>query len=178
MVNNIRGGAKALLELGRDPQNRMLLISADVPAVTTEMYEWMVRTVQATDFDVVYSVADRSVMETHFPGSKRTYINLKGLHVCGGDVNAVRIGTAVGPMPFFDALSKHRKNPVQQASMVGFGLLLLLISGSLSLEEAEKRICKKLGITGKALLNPYPEVAMDVDKPFQLEIMRDYLCKR
>jgi hypothetical protein len=36
----------------------------------------------------------------------------------------------------------------------------------------------RLNITGKAIVCPYAEVGMDVDKLFQLEIMREDLKKR
>ena len=36
----------------------------------------------------------------------------------------------------------------------------------------------RLNIPGKAILCPYAEVGMDVDKLFQLEIMREDLKKR
>jgi hypothetical protein len=36
----------------------------------------------------------------------------------------------------------------------------------------------RLNITGKAVVCPYAEVGMDVDKPHQLEIMREDLKKR
>jgi hypothetical protein len=36
----------------------------------------------------------------------------------------------------------------------------------------------RLNITGKALVCPYAEVGMDVDKLFQLEIMREDLKKQ
>ena len=37
---------------------------------------------------------------------------------------------------------------------------------------------KRMNITGKAVVSPYAEVGMDVDKPHQLEIMRADLAKR
>jgi len=45
----------------------------------------------------------------------------------------------------------------------------------LSLQIAEKKFVQHLGLRGRALHCPYPELGMDVDKPFQLEIMREEL---
>ena len=38
--------------------------------------------------------------------------------------------------------------------------------------KVEQRIEKVLGFTGKAAICPYPEVAMDVDKPHHLDVVR------
>jgi hypothetical protein len=35
-----------------------------------------------------------------------------------------------------------------------------------------------MGFRGRAILCPYAEMGMDVDKPFQLEIMREDLAGR
>lgn len=56
--------------------------------------------------------------------------------------------------------------------MIGYGTLALLLAGRLSLESAIERVTKRLGISGNAHIAPFAEVAMDVDKPHQLEIMR------
>jgi hypothetical protein len=39
-------------------------------------------------------------------------------------------------------------------------------------------ISKRLNLSGKAIVCPFAEIGMDVDKPHQLEIMRHYLNRR
>jgi hypothetical protein len=75
-------------------------------------------------------------------------------------------------------ITDARKNPLKQAALIGYGTAARLLTGKLSLEQAETSIMQKLGITGKAIVCPYAEVGMDVDKPFQLEIMRADFKKR
>jgi hypothetical protein len=48
----------------------------------------------------------------------------------------------------------------------------------LTLEKAVEKITNKLDITGQAIVCPYAEVGMDIDKPHQLEIIRKDLKKR
>jgi hypothetical protein len=38
-------------------------------------------------------------------------------------------------------------------------------------------VSKRLGLRGRAVVCPYAEIGMDVDKPFQLEIMRADLSR-
>jgi hypothetical protein len=65
-----------------------------------------------------------------------------------------------------------RKNPIRQASLIGLDTVLLLLLKQLTIQEAVRRIGKRLEIRGRALDCPYAEIGMDVDKPFQLEIMQ------
>jgi hypothetical protein len=119
-------------------------------------------------------------MEKRYPGSKRTWTKLKGVEVCGGDVNVGRINMILGSenKEMWDKITDSRKNPLKQAELIGFGTALRLIFGQLTLERAVTDVMKRLNISGKAILCPYAEVGMDVDKLFQLEIMREDLKKR
>ncbi|MCJ7623986.1 MAG: nucleotidyltransferase family protein [Anaerolineaceae bacterium] len=175
IVNNIKAGAKELLKIHPDPEAKVLALSADVPAITPEIVDWLINEVEKTDHDIYYSIIKKDVMEARFPGSKRSFIHLKDIDVCGGDFNAARLGIAAGGHAFIDELSKQRKNVIKQAYMVGFGTVFLLLMRQLTLENAIARVCKQLDLTGRAILNPYAEVGMDVDKPFQLDIMRKEL---
>jgi molybdopterin-guanine dinucleotide biosynthesis protein A len=177
MVANILSGAHEIARL--DPTaTHALIVSADIPALSGEMVEWMIDQVEALDAEIYYNVIERRVMEARFPGSKRTYVRLKGLEVCGGDLNAIRLSLTQEDNPLWARLIAARKNPIQQASIVGFDTLLLLLLRQLTLQDALRAVCRRLGLRGQALVCPYAELGMDVDKPFQLEIMRQALAGR
>jgi hypothetical protein len=46
------------------------------------------------------------------------------------------------------------------------------------LEDAVKRVCDRIGIKGRAIVWPYAEPCMDIDKPSQLELLREDLAKQ
>jgi hypothetical protein len=54
----------------------------------------------------------------------------------------------------------------------------LLLMRLISLDSAVKTVSRRLKISGRAIICPYAEVGMDVDKPHQLEIIRQDLAKR
>lgn len=171
MLANIQAGARRLAQL--DPASTHLLVcSSDIPALRGEMVDWLIRQVLLGQDDLTYTVIQRQVMEARFPQSRRTYVRLKGQEFCGGDLNAVSMALALGEHPFTRRLIEARKSPVRQAALVGFDTLLLLLLGQLDLPQAEMRVSRKLGIRGHALPCPYAEMGMDVDKPFQLELLR------
>lgn len=175
MLNNIRAGAEQAIRL--DPTaSHALLASGDVPGLNAEIIEWILEQAKDLNLDLYYSIIDRTVMEAQFPQSRRTYAHLKDMQVCGGDVHCFRLRAAVEESPLWKKLIDARKSPIRQASLVGYDTLFFLMLRQLRLKDAEAMLCKRLGIQAKAVLCPYPQVGMDVDKPFQFEIMREYLA--
>jgi GTP:adenosylcobinamide-phosphate guanylyltransferase len=177
MVENLRAGGKKLLEVNKKAQYA-LFVSSDIPAINGEMVDWVVNTAIKTKLDIYYNVIQREVMEKRFPGSKRTWTKLKDMEVCGGDMNVGRLSLLDDENDLWDKITDARKSPLKQAALIGFGTAFRLLFGSLSLKQAEENIMDKLEITGSAIVCPYAEVGMDVDKMFQLEIMRDDFKKR
>jgi hypothetical protein len=100
------------------------------------------------------------------------------LDLCGGDLNAIRLSVASDENPLWDRLIEARKSPLRQAALVGYDTLFMLLLGRLSLDEAAAAVSRRLGIRARAILCPYAELGMDVDKPFQLEIVRKDLAGR
>lgn len=178
MVENMQAGARKVVEANNKAEFA-LLVSSDIPAITGEMVDWVVATGLEKRVDVIYNVIPRDVMEKRFPGSKRTWTKLKGLEICGGDMNVARIKTLIGDdTDMWVKITNARKSPLKQAALIGYGTAFKLLTGNLSLADAETSIMKRLKVTGKAIVCPYAEVGMDVDKPHQLEIMRADLKKR
>lgn len=176
MVANIRAGVVEVLRLNPQAQH-VLVVSSDIPAITGEMADWIVSTASQTDEDAYYNVISRQVMEARFPTSKRSYIRLKDVEVCGADMNVLATRLVTTNDEIWIKLVAARKNALKQAALLGFDTLLLLLFHAVSLEGAVKRATKRLHITGRAILSPYAEVGMDVDKPHQLEILRADLAR-
>lgn len=177
MLKNIKAGIQALQKY--NPISDYALIAAsDVPGVTPKMIDWLVDQVENSDADICYQVITKNVMEKRFPNSRRTYTHLKDVDVCGGDINAVRVNATIQLTNTWEKLVESRKNPVRQASILGFDVLAGLLFRTDTLEIIVQKICKRLGVVGKAILCPYAEVGMDVDKPHQLEIMRSDMTGR
>jgi hypothetical protein len=97
------------------------------------------------------------------------------MEVCGGDMNVFRPRQILEKDDLWDRIIESRKNALKQAALVGYDTLFLLLTRSLTVEKAEKTATERLGLKARALLCPYAEIGMDVDKPHQLEIMRSEL---
>ena len=176
ILNNIQAGALELLRQDANTQ-QFLVVSSDVPGVTAEMINWTIDRVNESDVDLYYTVIERKTMEQRYPESKRTYLHLKDIEACGGDVNAARASIFQNTNPLWRKIIETRKSPIKQALALGVDTMLLILLRALTLAQTERRVCKRLGITGRVIPCPYAELGMDVDKSFQYEIMQRDLTR-
>jgi GTP:adenosylcobinamide-phosphate guanylyltransferase len=176
LLANIVAGVNKSLELNKNSKY-VLIVSSDIPALKGEMVDWLVSTCMQTKDDLYYGVCPRDVMEKRFPASKRTYTKLKGMEVCGADINLTHVRMATEHLETWEALINNRKNPFKQAAVLGWDTLFKIVTRQFTLEEMVQRASERIGIKGRAIVWPYAEGCMDVDKPHQLELLRADLAR-
>jgi hypothetical protein len=86
--------------------------------------------------------------------------------------------TVTGNDELWERIIASRKNALKQAALIGYDTLLLLLLRQITLEGAIRRVTQRVNLTGRALVCPYAEIGMDIDKPHQLELMRADLSQR
>lgn len=177
MLSNVVAGVHKALELDKNTQY-VLIVSSDIPTLKAEMVDWLVDTCMQTKHDLYYGICPREVMEKRFPGSGRTYTHLKDMDVCGADMNMTHVRMATEHLDMWEQLIGNRKSPLKQARIIGLSTLFALFTRRLTLEDAIRRVCERIGIQGRAIVWPYAEPCMDVDKPHQLELLREDLAKQ
>ncbi len=177
MIENILAGLRKVLEIN-PAARRVLLVSSDIPAITAEMVDWEVETTLPTEVDLCYNVVKREVIDARYPGSKRTFTRLKGMVVTGVDMNVLSTSVVTMNPALWERLIASRKNVLKQAAIIGFDTLLLTVLGIISLDQAVSKATARLNMTARAIICPFAEAGMDVDKPNQLEMVRADLAKR
>ncbi len=166
LMSNAYAGAQEILRANPGCTHALYLCS-DIPGLTAEMLTWMANKIQETQDDLYYATIERRVMEKRYPGSRRTYVKLKDVEVCGADVFGIRPAAAQRDNPLWKEIIEARKNPLRQASKVGWSTVWALLRRRYTLEEAGQIVSARLGFRGRVLLCPYAEMGMDVDKPHQ-----------
>ncbi len=176
MLANIQAGVDKMREI--TPEGEYVIsVSADIPSVTGEMIDWLVDTAMETRDEVYYGIVPKEIMDARYPNSNRTFTKLKGIELCGADVHIAHHSMTTDPVHLakWEVLIGKRKQPLKQAATIGIWTLALLLMGRLKLDDAIARVSKKLNISGRVIRWEYAEVAMDVDKPHQFELLRDEL---
>jgi len=174
IIENFQRGAKAVLEHNPDGKS-VAVVSSDIPLITPEMVNWIINSSMPANDDLYYCVVEQSQMENRFPKSARSYVKLQDMNVCGGDLAIINMDLYKSREDFWRRIFEARKSYLKQARLIGFDILLLLLLRRLTLTDTVEKVTHRLNITGKALICPYPEIAMDIDKPHQLEIARGKL---
>ncbi len=178
MIGSIQAAGQYLLREGADAAGHALIVSADAPLISGAMVQWLLERVAENDDDLSICVVERAVMEARFPESKRTYVRLRDTDVCGGDVNACRLSVTRRGVAIAERLARARKSPLRLALIIGLDTLVQLVLRRLTLAQAMRTISARLGVSAGAIVCPYAEVGMDVDKPSQLAIARAILKAR
>jgi molybdopterin-guanine dinucleotide biosynthesis protein A len=177
MLSNIVAGVHKSLELNKK-NKYVLVVSSDIPTVKPEMVDWLVEKSQETKDDLYYGVCNKEVMEARFPGSKRTYTKLKDMELCGADMHVSHVTMATEHLEMWEQLIGNRKNPLKQARIIGLGIFFQVLTKSITLDDLVVKVSSRIGIKGRAIQFPYAEPCMDVDKPHQLEMLREDLVRQ
>ncbi len=177
LIENLNAGAKKVVGINKQATHA-LFISSDIPSVTGEMVDWIINATLGRHEDIFYNVISREVMEKRFPHSRRTYIKFKDINICGGDLHVFSLSILLEEdKGIHKKLAAARKSPIKQAGLIGFNTLFLYLIGQLTLKKAERNISKHLNVSGRAVICPYAEAGMDIDKPCHLEILTADLQK-
>jgi len=174
---NIISGIYGLSALDPDAEFGVA-VCGDIPGIRGEMVDWLVRKTVPENLDAYYVIAGREVVETRYPESHRTFIRFKDGRYCGGSIHVVALNKEIPGLRIWERLGKARKNPVRMASVIGPKILFGLLFRRLTVEGVMKVFGRRFKITGRAVFTPYAELAMDIDKPRHLEIMRRHLAER
>jgi len=176
MVENLRAGARKILELNPSAEYVMTCTS-DIPMVTPEAFDWIVEHhAQTSRHEFYMTMITKEAMMKRYPGSKRRTDRFTDIEVRGADITVVepRIILQGG---IADTLKQLRHNTWNQLMFIGFDTLLLISLRRLDLAGFTKRLAKKHGLDWSPLICPFPEIAMDVDFPKELELARRVLSK-
>lgn len=162
-----------LSDIGISP--KVLAVPTDVPFITPEAIRDFLACCERSDADFYYPITRKEVNEKKYPGVVRTYVRLKDGVFTGGNLFLLRSAVIPVCLDIGHKLVQRRKNPLAMAKLFGFGLVWKYLTGSLSINIAEKRFFKVVGIRGKGIISPYAEVGVDVDKPEDLRLAQQYL---
>ncbi len=169
MVDNLLNSIK------ETSSEHVLVASSDVPLVNKTHLEWFVKEAIATNADLVMPYSDKETILQAFPCAKRTFSKLKEGVFTLGNLALIKHSIPYNFVDLFYKVEKFRKNPLKLATLLGWNLILRYVLGILSVEEIEKRASEIIKCKVKGLLSPYPEIAMDVDKPSDLAIILEHL---
>jgi len=155
---------------GLDPDALVLVTAADLPVLTVVAIEDFLDLAVAGGADVVYACVEQRAHLAKYPSVPHTWARLKEGTFCGGGCIALRPRVFPALERFLDRLGSARKNPAALATIFGWDAVAKYAIGRLSIAEAERRATKLLGAPVGAAICRYPEIAVNVDRPSDVDL--------
>lgn len=166
MIENLLLGLDAVAG-----QPRVLVVTSDVPLLTSVAVDDFIDRCSDVDADVYYPIVSEATNAKKFPDVERTYVNLKEGTYTGGNLALVAPDALMRGRRVIEQAFQMRKKPVKLARLLGFRFILKFGMRRLGLHEIEARAADLLGYRGIAVESPFAEVGVDVDKPSDIDIV-------
>jgi hypothetical protein len=177
LVGNARAGVSWSVQ-NRPDSEMVLLCSVDIPLITGEMIDQHIASCRPFDRLAYYTFVTREVMEKRFPHSNRTFVRLRSAEVAGGDVVLVHKRVLETNDALWEALTNARKHAWKLARLIGWRFLLKFLLRRVGVEDIKGVARRMLNEEVEILFTPTAELAMDADKPDQVELMRQELAQK
>lgn len=156
---------------------KTLIATVDIPFITTEAIDDFLMQCERQEGDFYYPIIEKSISEAKFPQGKRTYVKLTDGVFTGGNLFLVNPSIVPQCMMIAKKIIANRKKPWRLASLLGWTTLMKFVCGYLSVEAAKMRVSKILAVQGIVIRSKYPEIGMDIDKPDDINLVKQYLVK-
>lgn len=151
--------------------SRLLVATGDMPFLTAEAVRYVLN--HAPPAALVYTVVTKQTIEQRFPNMRRTYARLREGHFTGGNLIVLNKTLFAQALPLAKKAIALRKKPLALAGLIGWSTLLRVLLGWASISELEQRVGHILGVSAKALVVPFAEVGVDLDKEEDLRWLEE-----
>lgn len=155
---------------------RILVVTGDLPLITAEAVDHFCDQALQSEACIVYPVISQETCERIFPGSTRTYVRLRDGRFTGGNIAVLSRRFLTEQSVRLTEAFAARKHPLRLCTMLGWGFLLRLLTGRLSLTQITERAESLLGVRVHVVQTPYPEIGFDVDKLTHLNSVEQWMA--
>ncbi|MGB9682766.1 MAG: NTP transferase domain-containing protein [bacterium] len=157
--------------------NQVLVVTSDIPLIRSYMIEDFLSRC-SSDAVFCYSFVKKEDSEKLFPKAHRTYIRLKEGSFTGGNIVLLSPSCILKNRNLLYSVISNRKNPFNLAKVIGWGIMIRFIFGSVDIPTLELKASKILGGRAQAVPVAYPEVGFDIDNEIQLIFVEEKLGKQ
>lgn len=162
---------------GLQPEDSVLLTTADHPLLTPEIVDAFGRQSLADDVDVAVGLAPYALIAETYPGIRKTVLHFSDGDFCGCNLFAFITPEGRRAAKFWRRIEQERKKPLVVIGLLGWWAVIRYRLGLLSLEEALAKLSKRLGLRIRAVILPYANAAIDVDSIADLVLVKGALEK-
>ena len=175
IVHNVEAGLKE--QLVRFGRNHTLIVTADLPLLTTEAVAHFIAICQPLAQLGYYSMVTKDAIAAQYPHPLRTFSRLRDHTITGGNLAILHTDLLTTNLVDWGQLVRARKSALKLAWRVGPIALLKLATRRLTVADTGAIASRLFDAPLTAIISPYAEIAMDVDKPHHLALARENIAK-
>jgi GTP:adenosylcobinamide-phosphate guanylyltransferase len=140
-----------------------LLTTADNPLLDAATIDAFLAGAEGAD--LAAGMVERRVLLSAYPGSRRTWLPFRGGAYSGANLFWLAGPQVLGVLDVWRRVEQQRKR--SRAVLGAFGPLLLagIALRLLTVQQAAARVGRRFGIVARAVVLPFAEACIDVDKP-------------
>lgn len=158
-----------------DSNKKVLVVSADIPMLTSEAVDDFLDRCEEIDASVYYPIVSKATIEKKYPHVERTYMTLHEGKFTGGNLFLVDPRAAIKNKELLRKVIEARKSPFKLIQILGLSFIIKFIFHRLTVKDLEEKVSDLIGAKGVAVNTSYVEISIDVDKDSDLELMREKL---
>ncbi|MFW6306648.1 MAG: NTP transferase domain-containing protein, partial [Bacillota bacterium] len=171
--NSIKDNIMRGIDIIKESQY-VLLMTSDIPLITADVIDEYIHTCgDDSGADLYYPIIPKEDNQARFPMVKRTYFHLSEGVFTGGNMVIIKPDVLIETTQLLDRIISLRKKPWKLSKILGMKFILKYALGHLSIDEIESKVAKITGCNGHFMITNHPEIGFDVDKPSDLQVMRD-----
>ena len=160
---------------GRQAPWPVLVTTADNALLTDDRVERFLR--QAANTDVAIGFGERSIVESEFPDTKRTWLKLSDGHFSGANLFAFHNDKCLAALKHWQSVEQDRKKGLKLIASFGPNLLLRAMSRTIGMIDGLAKVGKKMGLDAKLVILD-AEAPIDVDKIEDVALVERILSRR
>jgi len=161
------------------PRDAGVLVStSDLPVLTAESIDDYVMRAHEKDADLTYGCIEKHVHLAKYPSVPHTWAPLRDGTYCGTGFVTMRPRVWNSLERFIEQLGHARKNPLYLARLFGWDILFRFATRRLSIADAEERASRVIGARVRAVISPYPEIGVNVDRVSDIALAETLVQER
>ncbi len=161
-----------------NPDGLCILSTGDIPLLTPGTVERFLELCRPWEADFYYPILNRESCESLFPETRRTYVRLRDGAVTGGNLALIRPSWFRDCRDELEIFIATRKNPLKLWRILPPFILFKFLLGRLAVVDLECTLSKALHLRARAVPCDLVELGTDVDKPSDLQAVRQELDRR
>lgn len=170
MLDNLAAGFETV-----DQSRLCLVVTGDIPLLNKKVIEDFLANCVPHDHDFYYPVISRDTCLERFPETERTYVRLKEGHITGGNIGLLRPNWFLDNRARLEMFISYRKKPLKLMRLLPPSFIFKYLFKTLSVSDLENHLSRLLGLKARAVFSDCVEIALDVDKISDLELVKKNL---